>query len=221
MANAPGGATALAELCGAYWPPVYGYLRKTGSSPADAKDLTQGFFAQVLEREFFSLADQEKGRFRTFLLCALRNFQTDQRLRERALKRGGGNVIALDGLTAEGDYLKQMADHLTPELLFERRWALALLSRVMQQLEREFCLGARAELFATLRDRLWGDQQGEPAHVIAARLGLSESAIHVMMHRLRERLRDLIRTELGEQVGTPAELEDELAHLIRVLGGVL
>lgn len=212
------GADALASLCQTYWPPVYGYLRRSGTGPADAKDLTQGFFAHVLARGFFSSVDEDKGRFRTFLLCALQNFQRDQHLRAQALKRGGGNVVALDAMAAEGEYLAELADHQTPEWVFERRWALTLLAGVMRRLETVFCVGARAELFAELRNRLWGDQRGEPASAIAARLGLSESAIHVMLHRLRQRLRELIRAELAEQVATPAEIEDELTHLIQVVG---
>jgi len=217
-ANSPVGTDALASLCQTYWPPVYGYLRRSGVTPADAKDLTQGFFAQVLARGFFSLADEDKGRFRTFLLCALQNFQRDQHLRAQALKRGGGQVVSLDALAAEGEFLADAADHLTPERAFERRWALTLLMTVMSRLEAEFCVGARAELFAELRGRLWGEQRGEPASAIAARLQLSESAIHVMLHRLRHRLRELIRNEIAEQVASARDLEDELAHLIRVLG---
>lgn len=216
--NAPGGEDALASLCQTYWPPVYGFLRRSGTSPADAQDLTQGFFAQVLARGFFSLADEDKGRFRTFLLCALQNFQRDQHLRAQALKRGGGQVVSLDAIAAEGDYLAESADHLTPERAFERRWALTLLTKVMGRLETEFCMGARAELFAELRNRLWGDQRGEPASSLASRLRLSESSIHVMLHRLRQRLRELIRTEIAEQVASSEDLEDELAHLVRVLG---
>lgn len=218
VGDAPGGADALAGLCETYWPPVYGYLRRSGVSPADAMDLTQGFFAQVLARGFFSLADQDRGRFRTFLLCALRNFQRDEHLRSQALKRGGGQVLSLNGIDAEGDYLSELADHQTPEKVFERRWALTLLAGVMQRLEAEFCVGAKAELFAELRSRLWGEQRGEPAGALAGRLGLSESSVHVMMHRLRHRLRELIRAELADQVESKEDLEDELAHLIQVLG---
>ena len=209
---------ALAALCRSYWPPVYAYLRRFGTSPADAQDLTQDFFRRLLEREFFARAEREKGRFRTFLLCSLKNFLHDENLRANAQKRGGGQVVSLDERLAEEGYLAEPADRVTPEILFERRWASALLEGVLGKLEAEFNQGARPGLFAELRQRLWGGTRREPAHALAARFGLSESAVHVMMHRLRARFRELLRAEIAELVTTPAEIDDEIAHLIRVLG---
>lgn len=209
---------ALADLCHTYWPPVYAYLRRSGASPADAQDLTQEFFSRLLAREFFARADRERGRFRTFLLCSLQNFLRDEHARAQAEKRGAGRVVSLDQLAAEQAYQAEPLDTATAETLFERRWALTLLEGVLARLEGEFNRGARPELFAELRQRLWGGTRGEPAHALAARFGLGESAIHVMLHRLRARFRELLRAEIGELVNSPAEIDDEIAHLIRVLG---
>ena len=172
----------------------------------------------MLARGFFALADQEKGRFRTFLLASSRNFQRDETIHAHTQKRGGGRVVSLAALSAEAAYRAEGVDHLTPDRWFERRWALTFVEGVMRRLEEEFKLGARAELFVELRQRLWSGHRGEPVHALAARLGLNESAVHVMLHRLRHRLGGLIRAELAEQVNTPEELDVELAHLIRVLG---
>lgn len=216
-ADEPARRDVLAALCRTYWPPVYGYLRRVGMSPHDAQDLTQAFFDRLLAHEFFARAEPEKGRFRTFLLCSLKNFLHDERERAGAVKRGGGKVVSLDELRAEEGYLAEPVHGVTPERLFERKWALTLLEGVLARLETEFCQGARAELFAELRQRLWGGTRHEPAHALAERFGMSETAIHVMMHRLRARFRELIRAEIAELVATPAEIDDELAHLIRVL----
>jgi len=220
-AGAGGGASqrdALAGLCQAYWPPVYAYIRRFGASPADAQDLTQEFFSRLLAREFFARAERDKGRFRTFLLCSLKNFLHDEHLRANTLKRGGGKVVSLDELLAEQGYQAGPVEGVTAETLFERNWALTLLEGVLAKLEREFNQGARPGLFTELRQRLWGGARGGAAHELAARFGLSESAVHVMMHRLRARFREMLRAEIAELVATPAEIDDEIAHLIRVLG---
>jgi len=209
---------ALAGLCQAYWPPVYAYLRRFGAGPADAQDLTQEFFSRLLAREFFARAERERGRFRTFLLCSLKNFLHDEHLRAHAQKRGGGKVVSLDELLAEQSYQAEPVETATAETLFERKWALTLLEGVLAKLEAEFNQAARPGLFAELRQRLWGGTRGEPAHELATRFGLTESAVHVMMHRLRARFRELLRAEIAELVHSPAEIDDEIAHLIRVLG---
>lgn len=209
---------ALADLCRIYWPPVYAYLRRSGASPADAQDLTQEFFGRLLAREFFARANRERGRFRTFLLCSLQNFLRDEHARTQAEKRGAGRVVSLDELAAEQAYQAEPQDTATAETLFERRWALTLLEGVLARLEAEFNQGARPGLFTELRQRLWGGTRGEPAHALAQRFGLSESAIHVMLHRLRSRFRELLRSEIAGLVHSPAEVDDEIAHLIRVLG---
>lgn len=209
---------ALAGLCQTYWPPVYAYLRRFGATPADAQDLAQEFFARLLANEFFARAEKEKGRFRTFLLCSLKNFLHDEHLKAHAQKRGGGQVVSFDELTAEQSYQNEPAITATAETLFERKWALTLLEGVLAKLEVEFNQGAKPGLFFELRQRLWGGGKREPAHTLATRFGLSESAVHVMMHRLRARFRELLRAEIAELVASPSEVDDEIAHLIRTLG---
>lgn len=209
---------ALAGLCQSYWPPVYAYIRRFGATAADAQDLTQEFFSRLLAREFFARAEREKGRFRTFLLCSLKNFLHDEHLRAHTQKRGSGRVVSLDEMLAEEAYQAELIEGVTSETLFERKWALTLLEGVLAKLEAEFNQAARPGLFAELRQRLWGGTRGEPAHELAARFGLTESAVHVMMHRLRARFRELLRAEIAEVVNSPAEIDDEITHLIRVLG---
>jgi RNA polymerase sigma factor (sigma-70 family) len=209
---------ALAGLCQTYWPPVYAYIRRLGTPAADAQDLTQEFFSRLLAREFFARAEREKGRFRTFLLCSLQNFLRDEHVRAETQKRGGGKVVSLDELRAEEFYQAEPVENTTAETLFERKWAMTLLEGVLAKLESEFNQTARPGLFAELRQRLWGGTRGEPAHVLAVRFGITESAIHVMLHRLRARFRELLRAEIAEVVQSPAEIDDEITHLIRVLG---
>lgn len=208
----------LAGLCRTYWPPVYAYIRRQGVNASDAQDLTQAFFSRLLQRDFFARAEPERGRFRTFLLCSLQNFLRDEHARANAAKRGGSTVFSLEELEAEQGYLAEGVEGLTPERLFERRWALTLLERVMARLEAEFRQNARGELFVELRQRLWGSNRDVPVHELARRLGVGESAFHVMLHRLRARLRELLRAEIAELVESPADVEDEIAHMIRVLG---
>jgi RNA polymerase sigma-70 factor (ECF subfamily) len=210
--------SALSGLCQTYWPPVYAYLRRFGASPADAQDLAQEFFARLLANEFFARAERDKGRFRTFLLCSLKNFLHDEHQKAHAQKRGGGRVVSFDEMMAEQSYQDEPAVTATAETLFERKWALTLLEGVMAKLEAEFNQGAKPGLFAELRQRLWGGAKRETAHTLASRFGLSESAVHVMMHRLRSRFRELLRAEIAELVASPAEVDDEIAHLIRTLG---
>lgn len=214
----PGRHEILTGLCRTYWPPVYAYIRRQGVKACDAQDLAQAFFSRLLQRDFFARAERERGRFRTFLLCSLQNFLRDEHDRMGAAKRGGTNVFSFEELKAEQGYLSEPVDGLTPERLFERRWALTLLERVMARLETEFRQSARGELFVELRQRLWGGNREEPVHELARRLGVGESAFHVMLHRLRARLRELLRAEIAELVESPADVEDEIAHMIRVLG---
>ena len=198
--------------------PVYAYIRRFGATASDAQDLAQEFFGRLLAREFFTRAEPDKGRIRTFLLYSLKNFLHNEHLRAHAQTRGSGRVVSLDELVAEEAYLAEPSDGVTAETLFERKWALTLLEGVLGQIETEFNQGARPGLFAELRQRLWGGSRGEPAHQLAQRFGLSETAVHVMRHRLRTRFRERLRAEIAELVSSPAEIDDEIAHLIRVLG---
>jgi RNA polymerase sigma factor (sigma-70 family) len=209
---------ALEKLCRAYWYPLYAYVRRRGQTVEEAQDLTQEFFARVLERHWLARADQARGRFRTFLLTAMERFLANEWDKLRALKRGGGqrNIpIQLD--SAETRYGVEPADTRTPEQAFEHRWALALLDEVLGQLEAEFRARGQEESFAALKPCLVGERASQPYADLAARLGMEEGAVKVAVHRLRQRYRELLRAEIANTVASPAEVEAEMHHLFNVL----
>jgi RNA polymerase sigma-70 factor (ECF subfamily) len=214
----PGADDALASLCGLYWYPLYAYVRRRGHGADEAHDLTQGFFARLLEKDFLAGVDRGKGKFRAFLLAACNHFLANERDRARAKKRGGGRaVLSLSAADAEGRYLAEPADVLTPEKLFERRWALALLQQVMTRLRDEFEAKGKGRLFDRLRGFLVGEK-GAGYRRVAAELGLSEGAVKVAVHRLRQRYRELLHEEIGRTVGTAEETEEEIRTLFAALG---
>jgi len=209
---------ALEKLCRAYWFPLYAYARRRGYSVEDAQDLTQEFFARVLEHQWLARADQAKGRFRTFLLTAMERFLANEWDKVRAQKRGGGqrNIpIQLD--TAETRYGVELADTRTPEQAFEYRWALALLDEVVGELEAEFRARDQADVFAALKPCLVGDRAAQPYVELAARLGMEEGAVKVAVHRMRQRYRELLRAEIANTVDSPGEVDAEMRHLFNVL----
>jgi len=209
---------ALEKLCRAYWFPLYAYARRRGHSVEDAQDLTQEFFARVLEHQWLARADQAKGRFRTFLLTAMERFLANEWDKVRALKRGGGqkNVpIQLDA--AETRYGVEPADTRTPEQAFEYRWALTLLDEVVAQLEAEFRVRDQADLFGALKSCLVGDRASQPYAELATKLGMEEGAVKVAVHRLRHRYRELLRAEIANTVDSPGEVDAEMRHLFNVL----
>ena len=209
---------ALEKLCRAYWFPLYAYVRRRGHSVEDAQDLTQEFFARVLEHQWLARADQAKGRFRTFLLTAMERFLANEWDKLRALKRGGGqrNIpIQLD--TAETRYGVEPADTRTPEQAFEYRWALTLLDEVVGQVEAEFGARGQADLFAALKPCLVGDRAAQPDAELGAKLGMAEGAVKVAVHRLRQRYRELLRAEIGNTVASPSEVDAEMRHLFNLL----
>lgn len=211
---------ALAQLCQMYWYPLYAYVRRKGYSPPDAEDLTQAFFAQVLEEHFISAADEAKGRFRSFLLTRLNHFLADEWDRLKAQKRGGGRrMIPLDGGTAETRYQVEPVDLRSPDKLFEYRWAVTLLERVFERLRQEYEADGKAALFGELKDSLAQARAAVPYAGVSARVGLSEGALRVSVHRLRQRYRELLRAEIADTVSSPEEVEEELRHLFRVLAG--
>lgn len=215
--ESPGTETALAELCRAYWLPLYTFVRRSGYKPEDAQDLTQGFFARLLEKEFLKNADPEKGRFRSFLLVALKRFLANERDRANCIKRGGGlPLISLDTTESENRYRAEPVDGMTPERAFERRWALTVLDQVMSRLEAEFVAGGKVELFGELKGFLSGDQDRSYVEV-AQRVALSEGALRVSVHRLRQRYRELLRCEIAQTVGTREEVDDEIRNLFASL----
>jgi RNA polymerase sigma factor (sigma-70 family) len=218
---APGGREALEKLCHTYWPPVYAYIRRRGSNPDDARDLTQEFFAQFLEKKRVELADPERGRFRSFLVTALKNFLLNEWRRGHAKKRGGGQwLLSLDEQRdAETRFMAEPADPATtPDRAFEKRWALTLLDHVLSRLREEFATTGRQEYFDALKVFVWGDPGVVSQAEVAARLGITANALGVAVHRLRHRFGELVRTEIAQTVASPAEIDYELRHLMEVLG---
>jgi RNA polymerase sigma-70 factor (ECF subfamily) len=217
--ESPAARAALSTLCETYWPPLYAFLRRQGHPAAEAQDLTQEFFATLLEKNFVEAADQDRGRFRTFLLVVLKRFLSKERDREQALKRGGGVVtLSLEFAAAEEQVRFEPSDDWTPEKEYERRWALTLLERVLKRLEAEYAARGKAELFARCRGWLTADAALSHEDVAAA-LGMTAGAIKVTVHRMRERYRELLREEIAQTVAAPEDVEEELKHLLAALRG--
>jgi len=211
---------ALAKLCQTYWYPLYAYVRRRGHSPEDAQDLTQEFFARLLEKNWVGDADQTKGRFRSFLLSALNHFLADEWDKARAQKRGGGlPLVPLQFDTAETRYGVEPADNVTPERSFELRWALTLLEEVLNRLRGEYEQEGKAALFAALNPCLVGERTSQPYAELAKKLGTTEGAVKAAVHRLRQRYRALLRDEIAQTVAGPDEVDEELRHLFAVLAG--
>jgi len=215
-----GARRALEKLCQTYWYPLYAYVRRRSFTPQDAEDLTQDFFARFLEHDWVANADREKGRFRTFLLSALNHFLSNEWDKARAQKRGGGApLLPLQFDTAETRYTREPADGVTPEQAFERRWALTLLETVTRRLGAEYDQAGKADLFAALNPCLVGDRTAQPYEELAKKLSLNEGAVKSAVHRLRQRYRLLLREEIANTVASPGDVEEELRHLVAVLGG--
>jgi RNA polymerase sigma-70 factor (ECF subfamily) len=207
-------AAALSDLCELYWYPVYAFVRRQGYSADEAADLTQEFFTRVLEKSYFQSADPARGRFRAFLCASVRHFLSNERDRMRTLKRGGGRVpISLEVETAEGRYRLEGRDDLTPEKLFDRRWALMLLDRALTRVRDDHVARGKGELFDRLKGFLTGDSAGIQYREIAAATGMSEGAVKVAVHRLRRHFRDALVEEIAETVSDPAEIDAEIAYL--------
>lgn len=210
---------ALAQLCQTYWYPLYAFVRRQGHPVHDAQDLTQAFFSRLLEKHALGQVDREKGKFRSFLLASLKNFLANEWDKEQAQKRGGGQaVISLDHNSAESRYGLEPGHDLSPDKIFERRWALTLLEQVLARLRDEYCSVGKADLFEQLKTTLTGESGSASYASIAERLGMTEGAIKVAAHRLRHRYRDLIRAEIAQTVASAEDVDDELRHLLSVLG---
>ena len=211
---------ALETLCRAYWYPLYTFVRRLGHSPHDAEDLVQSFFERLLEKRSLKAADPAKGRFRSFLLVALKHFLANEWDRARAAKRGGGAApLSLDGLPPEERYAKEPATDLSPDRLYDRRWALTLLERVMARLEAEQAQAGHRPLFAQLKQALTAPRTEVPHAVLANRLGMSEGAVKVAIHRLRQRYRVLLEEEIAHTVGSAGDAEAERRDLFSALSG--
>ena len=208
--------SALVSLCESYWYPLYAYLRRRGYSSDQAQDLTQEFFVRVIEGRYLDRAEPEKGRFRAFLLTSLKFFVADEDDRRRARKRGGGMVVPLEFSSGEERYQREPAHDETPERIYERRWALSVLDRVVEKLRNEFVQHGRPDHFERLKVFLLG-QSDAPYAALAQELNTSEGALKVAIHRLRKRYRELFRQEIADTVANPADVESELRFLAAAL----
>jgi len=211
-------SAALARLCRAYWYPLYVFVRRQGHSPEDAQDLVQEFFARVLDRNYFRAADPQKGRFRFFLVAALRHFLANEWDRTQCQKRGGDRqIVSFEDQDPETRYLAETASDLSAEKAFERRWALTLLEQTLEQLKAEYAAAGRAELFSELEVFLNGEQSPHSSAQICQRLGMREGTLRVTVHRLRQRYRELLRLEIAKTVESTADIDDEIRHLFEAL----
>jgi RNA polymerase sigma factor (sigma-70 family) len=219
QADAPQSGAALDQLCRTYWYPLYAFIRREGYTPDDAQDLTQAFFEHLLRKDFLSGVEPAKGRFRSFLLACLKHFLADAREKARTAKRGGHSPVGtlLDLERAEPRYQLEPCEESNPERLYERRWALDLLDRVLDRLRHEVVVSGRESVFDQLQGFLVGERPAGTYVQLGARLGLSEAAVKVTVHRLRQRYRALLREEVACTVTHPSEIEEELRFLFEVV----
>ncbi len=209
---------ALEGLCRAYWYPLYAFVRRKGYGPGDAADRVQGTFLALLDRDGLEALSPDRGRFRSFLMAACVNHLADARARDRAIKRGGGRpAFAIDRGDAEGRYLAEPVDEMSPDRLFERRWALTLLGEAVTRLEAEAADRGKSAIVARLLPSLTGGRGGVPLKAIAAELGMSEEAVKMAASRLRRRYGEILREEIARTVATPAEVEEEIRDLFAAL----
>jgi DNA-directed RNA polymerase specialized sigma24 family protein len=212
--QSPDATSALEELCGKYWYPLYAFLRRQGRSPEDAKDLTQGFFAHLLVKDRLQHVHPTKGKFRSFLLACLNNYVQNERDRQQAGKRGGGQpTISIDALAAEDQYRFEPVEVKDPAKIYERRWAAKLIEQVLQQLKESCVQDGKAESFEALLPFLVGEAERGDYAPAAARLGKNEGAVRAEATRLRAAFLDLLRAEVGRTVSSPEEVDDEIRHL--------
>ncbi|MGI8745950.1 MAG: RNA polymerase sigma factor [Bryobacteraceae bacterium] len=218
QAGDPEANQALGELCGVYWYPIYAFIRRMGNSTSDAEDLTQEFFTRFLEKHHVVQADPEKGRFRSFLLTSVKHFIADQEDRRLAKRRGGrANAVPLNIEDAEKWYGRQFSTAETPELLFEREWAFTLIRRASDRMALAFAREGRSDYFNHLKAFLPGNHAPDTIAEVANRLGMSESAVKVAVHRLRHRFGETFRAEISLLVSDPELVNDEIRNLLNVL----
>ena len=211
---------AIARLCEKYWYPLYAYARRQGLDPDDARDLTQGFLASLLERRDIENVRQERGRFRSFLLASLKHFIANDAARRLTQKRGGGEVVlSLEFDNAEGRYRFEPAEPVTPESLYERRWALTVIGRVLMHLRQEWEVSGRGAEFDELKACLLGETPDGGYIAVAERLNSTEGAVRTAIHRLRRKFQSRLRHDIAETVSNSADIEDELQYLVRALKG--
>jgi RNA polymerase sigma factor (sigma-70 family) len=214
----PQAAEALEKLCRAYWYPLYAYVRRHGHSPEDAEDLTQQFFARLLDKNYLAKADRDRGKFRTFLLDSMKNFLVNEWKRAARLKRGGGHsLVSYDLEIAEGRYAAEPIAKTAPESIYEKQWAIALIEQVFVALSREYGAVEKGPLLNELKGFIWGEESAASYSEIGRRLNMEEGTVKVSVHRLRQRFRELLRAEVANTVSRPEEVDGELRHLIAVL----
>jgi len=219
QSSSPAAQEALERLCRTYWPPLYAYVRRQGHDVEESKDLTQAFFARFIDRHYFGHASPKEGRFRSFLLTSLKHFLVNDWEHARAQQRGGGQIpISLDVATNYEGAWAGPVDEASPETMYERQWASTLLQSVLSRLEQEHASAGTSELFEALKSRVWGTQEAESYERLAQRLGQKEGALRTAAHRLRQRYGELLREEIAHTVADAKEIDDELRHLIAVLG---
>jgi RNA polymerase sigma factor (sigma-70 family) len=206
---------ALEKLCRSYWYPLYAYVRRKGHGQHDAQDLTQEFFARLLEKKCLSLADRSRGRFRSFLLTSLQHFLVNEWAKAQTVRRGGAHrFISWDEQDAEALYLAEPTDNLAPDRIFEKRWATSLLDRVLTRLREEYAAADKSKLFEALKVFVWGERNETTYQEMAAQLRMTEGAIKVAVHRLRHRYRELLRAQVAQTVSSTAEVDEELRYLV-------
>lgn len=208
----------MEKLCRAYWPPLYAFIRREGYAVAEAQDLTQDFFSRLLSKDYLQHLRHREGKFRSFLLTLLKHFLSDERDRAGAQKRGGDRpFLSLDEMTAEERHLVEPRNELSPDQIFERRWAQTVFVRGLHRLREEYAADGRADLFHELKD-LQPGQHGERSYAeIAAKLGLAEGTIKSAIHRLRKRHREILREEIAQTVAAPEEVDGEIRNLLVIL----
>ncbi len=216
--DSPQAAEALASLCQAYWYPLYAYVRRQGHSMEDAQDLTQEFFARLLELNQLRSADRKRGRFRTFLLTSLKNFLINEWKRANREKRGGGQkILSLDEKMAESRFTAEPVVDQPPDALYDHGWAAVLLDRALVALRSEFAQSGKRDLFDRLKVFVWGEKNALSYAAMAEQLGMTEGAVKVAVYRLRQRYGELLRSEVAQTVTTPVEVEEELRYLVSVI----
>jgi RNA polymerase sigma-70 factor (ECF subfamily) len=218
-AATPDSRAALATLCEQYWYPLYAYLRASGHTASDAEDLAQGFFLRLLEKDALQAVDPERGRFRSFLLAALKHFAANEWDRSRAQKRGGPHPpLPLELWTGEERYRIEPRVDSTPESAYDRQWAQTVLDRAASRLRGEFTKAGKEHLFRHLEIHLMPEENGPPYADTAAASGMTEGAVRVAVHRLRRRYRELLEDEIAQTVASPEQVQDEIRHLIVTIG---
>ncbi len=210
-------AQALDALCRAYWYPLYAYVRRLGRSPHDAQDMTQSFFAYLLEKRLLTKADPDCGRFRSFLLGSLKNFMANEWRRSSAEKRGASQTISFDAQDAEERYAIEPVELKNPQSLYEQAWAVAVLDQAMSLLESEYAGAGKQAIFEKLAPCLQGDRQEFTYVEIGKEVAMTEGAVKVVVHRMRQRYRELVRASVANTVADPLEVDGELSHLMEVL----